>query len=253
MDEGIQRLAREASTRRGDVAAARRLELALARGGRRAELQQLYHAKFLCPFRFEELTPSEDPLRRSCGGCGRRVRFAPTWVELGRRAVEGLCVAFERRLLRDALELLIEHPDLHTAFEPRRPCLVPTDLRFVLLDGFEPDPAVWRVLDPDVARHYFVFPLLVTDDEVVVAIGDPSAEAILRDLSLHTGRTVRPVLAPRDAIERAVRRAPASPHRGFSCGFFHCLRTEGSRYEGPRHRSPRRRSRPFRRPDEVAD
>lgn len=206
MDEGLRRLERESRSDPSDIEAARRLDHALARAGDGKELRRRYRAKFLCPLRFEELTPTADPLRRACDRCHRSVRFVRTEAELTERVAEGACVAFQRRDLGRVLDLTIADPRLHSAADPWRSCLVATDLPFVDLDRVEVHDAVLRVVPREVAEHFEVFPVAAGPDVVCVAMADPSADALLHDLQRELELEVRPVLADRDAVKRAIAR-----------------------------------------------
>lgn len=205
MDEGLRRLERESLAAPGDERAARRHEQVLQRIGQRDAVRRRYTLKFVCPLRFEELSPTPDPLVRRCGRCERTVHFVRTSTELADRVAAGTCVAFERRALAPAIDLVVEDPRTHSAAERGRPCVVPTDMPYVDLDLVDVD-AVLDVVSYEVARTYWVFPLAIVGDELQLALGDPSAEHVVHDLSRLLELPIRPVLAAPDAVERAIER-----------------------------------------------
>lgn len=206
MDEGLRRVEREAAARPADAPTARRYDRALERAGQRDVLRRRYTFKFLCPLRFEELAPTKDPLVRTCDRCRRSVSFVRTPEELAAQVAVGACVAFERAALASAIDLVAGDPRTHSAADRRRPCVVPTDMTFIDLDLVEVDGAVLDVVSWEVARTYWVFPLAISGEDLHLAIADPSADSVVRDLTRLLDHSIRPVLAAQDAIERAIER-----------------------------------------------
>jgi hypothetical protein len=206
MDEGLRRLERETASRPADEQTARRYDRALERSGQRDVLRRRYRFKFLCSLRFEELTPTKDPLVRTCDRCRSSVHFVRTPEELAERVASGDCVAFERTALAPAIDRVAADPRTHSATERRRPCVVPTDMSYVDLDLVVVDGDVMDLVSWEVARTYWVFPLAIVGEELYLAIADPSADSVLRDLTRLLGVAIRPVLATPDAIERAIER-----------------------------------------------
>lgn len=87
MDEGLRRLERESLVAPGDERAARRHEQVLQRVGQRDAVRRRYTLEFVCPLRFEELSPTPDPLVRRCGRCERTVHFVRAPTELADRGM----------------------------------------------------------------------------------------------------------------------------------------------------------------------
>jgi hypothetical protein len=205
MDEELQRLAREAATHPNDEGLARRLDHALRRAGKDAERRARFRFKFQCPLRYEDLTSTSDPLLRSCDRCQRQVRFVANVDELAEQVAQGHCVAFERRALEGVVARVADDPRQHSALAPGTPCLVPTDLEFVDLDGFTPPADALRRFYAYVAREHRVVPVARTRDGRRLAFAaTPTAESLQVLQSLYG--TIQPVLAAPGAVDRALER-----------------------------------------------
>lgn len=119
----------------------------------------------------------------------------------------GGCVAVPRRLLDAAADELIRDDRLDSAIRPAGSCLVPTDLNRVDLEEEVPTSEALAVVPPAVARQARVLPLSYRDGVLELAFADASdLDRQIRDLWLGPLVTVRQVLAPTDAVERALDR-----------------------------------------------
>ena len=77
-------------------------------------------------------------------------------------------------------------------------------LPHVMLDDVSVDPAVLRAIPEELARRHGVFPLRREHNTLTVAVSDPfDIEAVDR-IRAATGLTVREVIAPSDAVHKAI-------------------------------------------------
>jgi hypothetical protein len=206
-DEDLQRLAREADADPADEAVARRLEQGLRRAGQVDALRARFRFKFLCPLRYEDLAPTDDPLMRACGRCARVVVFVRDPAELAREVARGSCVAFERRALEQVVAGLADQPGLDLVRRPGTPCVVATDLPFVDLDA-APRPPAADALPPGVARQHRAVPVERPGGGVLrVAFATPPTQGDLASVAARAGAArVEPVLAEPAAVDRALDR-----------------------------------------------
>jgi type IV pilus assembly protein PilB len=75
------------------------------------------------------------------------------------------------------------------------------------LKGFEPDPALTRLLPGDVASKFMALPVSKSGRKLVVAMANPSNIFALDDIKFITGYEVEPHVASDAAIKRALDRA----------------------------------------------
>jgi type IV pilus assembly protein PilB len=75
------------------------------------------------------------------------------------------------------------------------------------LKGFEPDPALTRLLPGDVASKFMALPVSKSGRKLVVAMANPSNIFALDDIKFITGYEVEPHVASDVAIKRALDRA----------------------------------------------
>jgi type II secretory ATPase GspE/PulE/Tfp pilus assembly ATPase PilB-like protein len=82
------------------------------------------------------------------------------------------------------------------------------DLEFVDLSGREPDPAVTGLLTERFAHRVRALPLrLVDDSTLLVAVADPTDVMVSDDLRMSLGMNVALVVAERDQLDAAIKRA----------------------------------------------
>lgn len=206
LDEDLQRLLREAEAHPTDEGLARRLDHALRRAGRDEERRARFRFKFQCPLRYEDLRPNPvDPLERACDRCQRRVRFVASVDELAEQVAQGHCVAFERRTLGDVVARVADDPRNHSAKVPGTPCLVPTDLPWVDLDGFTPPAALMNLLPAALAHLHRVVPVERAGGVLRVAVASRDGGAP-EDLAFMLNTRVEVVLADPAAVDRAIER-----------------------------------------------
>ncbi len=226
MDDEVRRLERAARTNPFSGTIARDYERALRRAGHRETLRLFYAARLVCPDRFEDGLPTADPLVRRCRRCGP---VAYPWER--RRPHAGEAIAVERAILPYLIQDLVEVPRL--AALPR---LHATDLGHVELDEVELPREVLDLLPRETARSYLALPVEQTPEALYLALGDPSTQGIFRDLQAFTDREVRQVLAPREAVERALDTALVE---AVLCGSM-CFETPGPARLVQRHAPPLR-------------
>ena len=75
------------------------------------------------------------------------------------------------------------------------------------LKGFEPDPALTRLLPGDVASKFMALPVSKSGRKLIVAMANPSNIFALDDIKFITGYEVEPHVASDVAIKRALDRA----------------------------------------------
>ncbi len=75
------------------------------------------------------------------------------------------------------------------------------------LKGFEPDPALTRLLPGDVATKFMALPVSKSGRKLIVAMANPSNIFALDDIKFITGYEVEPRVASDVAIKRALDRA----------------------------------------------
>lgn len=219
-DEDLQRLAREAEAHPTDEAVARRYDQALRRAGREDALRARFQFKFLCPLKFEDLSPTADPLVRACGKCGRDVHFVASPTDLAEQVARGRCVAFERKALGDVVSRVAHDARNHSGKIAGSPCLVPTDLPFVNLDAFTPPREALDVLSSTIARDLRVVPIEYRRKgrRLRVAVASWS-HSVADDLRFMTGVEVDLALAAPDAVDRALARVyPPEPEPEYLMG-----------------------------------
>jgi hypothetical protein len=142
MDRSLRRLERTAEADPSDVDAARALDQALRRAGRRDLVGARLRAKYRC----SGLGLYQPTLRegRRCYDCDRRVLDSLDPVEAAGLLDVGVCVAVEARLVPDVLSALAARPGVHSATEPRAPCL--SAIEETVLDGWFLYKASWGSL-----------------------------------------------------------------------------------------------------------
>jgi len=96
-------------------------------------------------------------------------------------------------------------------------------LSFTELEPGEVDERAVSEVPAKVAEHYGIMPVALSDQCVEVAVDDPFNWEALDELRVVLGRRVEPVLACRDAIERAMRR-----HYGVGAETIESLMAEDS-------------------------
>lgn len=78
------------------------------------------------------------------------------------------------------------------------------NLSTINLDNYEVDPKLLKLIPQNLARKYNVVPVSIVGNALVVAISDPSNQAMLDELKFVTKRTVKAVLAGEGAISKAI-------------------------------------------------
>ncbi|MGH8874919.1 MAG: PilT/PilU family type 4a pilus ATPase, partial [Acidimicrobiia bacterium] len=112
---------------------------------------------------------------------------------LAREEVTGVPLA---KLLVE--EQLVREEDLLAAIAER------VGMPFVALDDMLLEPKAVDRLDPERARALTAIPVRMEADELVVAIADPLSPALVAELERATGLLVKPALATRASIRRAL-------------------------------------------------
>ena len=74
------------------------------------------------------------------------------------------------------------------------------------LDEFDIDPEVVRLIPEDVAVKHTILPVNRAGSTLIIATADPSNIFALDDVKFLTGYNVEPVVAPEEAIRRAIDR-----------------------------------------------
>jgi twitching motility protein PilT len=92
----------------------------------------------------------------------------------------------------------------------------PTGAAVVDLRTTPIDPRAAETLAPEDAERLGVLPFAIRDGALVVAVGDPSATAVVEEVQVLTGRQVLPAVADRGDLDEAIRRyrmasGPARP------------------------------------------
>jgi len=81
---------------------------------------------------------------------------------------------------------------------------------YVDLGAFEIDPNAAINFSSELARRYMLLPIKVQDDELIVAMADPTNVFAIDDVRIVTGREVRPVVAAESDLLTAIDRFAAS-------------------------------------------
>jgi len=81
---------------------------------------------------------------------------------------------------------------------------------YVDLGAFEIDPNAAINFSSELARRYTLLPIKVQDDELIVAMADPTNVLAIDDVRIVTGREVRPVAATESDLLSAIDRFAAS-------------------------------------------
>ena len=80
------------------------------------------------------------------------------------------------------------------------------DIQHVLLDNFNFNRALIRLVPEDMAKRYKVIPLFEKDGVLTVAIADPTNLRTIDHLKFKTGREIEPVIATEKSITTAIER-----------------------------------------------
>jgi len=75
------------------------------------------------------------------------------------------------------------------------------------LKGYEPDPALIRLIPGDVATKFMALPVSRTGRRLVVAMGNPTNIFAIDDIKFITGYEVEPHVATESSLKRAIDRA----------------------------------------------
>lgn len=124
MDDALSHLRRAHAEAPDDPEAARRLETALRRAGRRQELEALYRLAYRCPLRWDALEGDAFDEVRRCAQCARDVHYVKTRRELARWVAEGACVALDPGTLEETVPVWVETSLTEPARGPGGPCVV---------------------------------------------------------------------------------------------------------------------------------
>ncbi len=79
-------------------------------------------------------------------------------------------------------------------------------LKYVKLGEFQPNPDVIEILPESLAREHQVFPISAEEGQITVATADPDDLDMLDQLRFVLNRKIDLVLAPKQAIDDAIRR-----------------------------------------------
>jgi type IV pilus assembly protein PilB len=80
------------------------------------------------------------------------------------------------------------------------------DIQHVLLDNFNFNRGLIRLIPEDMAKRYKVIPLFEKDGVLTVAIADPTNLRTIDHLKFKTGREIEPVIATEKSITTAIER-----------------------------------------------
>ncbi len=136
---------------------------------------------------------------------GRRLgRILTKMGKLTRDQVhEGLAIQQQKR--RPIGQILIElgyvsQDDVNSALAAQQ------GMSSVNLEDMEFDDSIVKLLPPETAEAYQVFPLMYEEDSngLTVALKDPSNFRAVDDLRMLMGFKVRPVMAPREQVEKLI-------------------------------------------------
>lgn len=83
-------------------------------------------------------------------------------------------------------------------------------LQYVDVAGADIDPRATSLLKSDMMRRYVVVPIVIEDDELVVAMADPTNVFALDDLRVVTGLRIRPVISTQTDLVNAIERFSTS-------------------------------------------
>lgn len=78
------------------------------------------------------------------------------------------------------------------------------NMDFIELDSYDIDPIAIKYVNEKLARTHNIIPISVDDDEIVIAIADPSSLPVLNDISFITGRKTTPVLTTAQEIQTKI-------------------------------------------------
>jgi len=146
------------------------------------------------------LTPPSQPSAR-----GRFV--SDVIADLGYVSLERVeaAVSEARSAGRPAEQLLLESGVL-TAEQLARATAERFGLHHVDLNIYKPDLGAANLIPPQAARRYSAAPIGFDDDELLIAMVDPSNVLALDDLKLLTGHELRPVVASADDVAALIGR-----------------------------------------------
>ncbi len=202
MDESIERLARSAAADPEDQAAARRLDAALIRIDRRADVTERFRFKFQCARQWLDLAGTDRPGVKFCDGCQREVHAVSNVAALREAVSHGRCVAFPASQLASAFEGLSREKRLHSAKEVGSACVVG--------GGALPDvvaPEILELISRSVAERYRVAPVARRAGKLILAAARPDAVP-LDDLRFATGQDVELVPASAAEVDALIARMP---------------------------------------------
>ncbi|MDF3131222.1 GspE/PulE family protein [Kiritimatiellaeota bacterium B1221] len=124
----------------------------------------------------------------------------------------------------DARSFLLQreaHTVLENEEEPLRWLATEYGLDFTTLDDIEPDPELLSLFPARVLLREELLPLNAHGNEIRIAVSRLFASPGLDSLRTLTGRELRPVLSPRDALLREIKR-----HLGVGADTIHSLEEE---------------------------
>jgi type IV pilus assembly protein PilB len=80
------------------------------------------------------------------------------------------------------------------------------DIQYVVLDNFNFNPALVKLIPEDMAKRYKVIPLFEKDGVLTVAMADPTNLRIIDHVKFKTGKEIDPVIATEKNINAAIER-----------------------------------------------
>jgi hypothetical protein len=151
-----------------------------------------------CPKQWDALQELGVSGVRLCGRCQKHVYLCQTSKEAARHAQEGHCIAVPGWFLSPQ-----DFPDEDERLQAlSRQHGVP----HIRLRDHELDPAVLRLVPPEVATRHWLIPVRRVGDSLIVAMRDPANSNAIDDMRFLTGCTIEVVVASPREIEEALER-----------------------------------------------
>lgn len=70
--------------------------------------------------------------------------------------------------------------------------------------NLNPNPSTLKVIPADIARKHTIFPIKISNDELFIALFDPSDIFTIDDIQFLTGYKIKVAIATKDDIENAI-------------------------------------------------